>query len=383
MLDRTKLLQLTGMDSEPALTITMPTYRVMPEAEQNAIRFRNLLNRARRELSEHRVDSRTASRLLEEPEKLLDRYQYWQHQEDGLAVFSDGSLFEVEKTAVSLPECVRIGRGFAVKPFLRLLEPAPSFLVLAAAWEDVRLFRNDGDRLRPVTDEDLPGTIERLAGITEIEDNVHHHPTGPKATTGGEAWGKFHALGTAAPEERAKMRGEFAAALAREIDHLLRREPELQLVLVADERMSGMLAGRLKHEAVRAPQSQVSPAALAPEALRDIALGALAEAEGGKQHNRLEQLHAHLGDHNSDRASLDVSEIATAAVMGRVAHLYVDPSRELRGRLDEATGEIGSGDGEDLLDAVARLTLRQNGEVHGVDAAALPGDAAVAAVYRY
>lgn len=387
MLDRKALFNLLRTETEPALTITMPAHRMMPDAQKNPIRFKNLLERARRALAAYGLDEAEIARLTEPAGALVDDYDFWQHQREGLAVFADAETFRAERFPARLPESVRVGRGFAVKPFLRLLEPAAGYYVLAAAWESVRLFQGGAESLKPVEDDALPETIMRFAGMTEIGADVDFHTSGAAPASGGEAAAAYHGLGTAPPEEQEKLQNEFAREVAKQTDRIVNAGGKTDLVLVADERLSGMFMKHTASRVVRTPETLVSPDGMDEAALHKTARAAL-ETDRDEGSSRINAFYAHYDDSASGQASTDPRDIATSALAGRVADLFVDPEREVPGRLDETTGEISEDAGDtpdsgDLADALARLTLKQGGEVHAVSDQELPGAAAIAALYRY
>ena len=95
----------------------------------------------------------------------------------------------------------------------------------------------------------------------------------------------------------------------------------------------------------------------------------------------------------------DLSDIARAAVAGRVATLLIEKDRFETGRLDRATGAIST-DGEaasdlsrtgdqpalrteDLFGAVAETVLLHGGGILTLERIAMPTESGVAAVYRY
>jgi hypothetical protein len=100
-----------------------------------------------------------------------------------------------------------------------------------------------------------------------------------------------------------------------------------------------------------------------------------------------------------DLGSGDLSDIARAAVAGRVATLLIEKDRFETGSLDPASGAIAR-DGEvpadlsrsgdqpairttDLFGSVAETVLLHGGGVVAVDRKAMPTESGVAAIYRY
>ncbi|HPM82902.1 MAG TPA: hypothetical protein PLF81_19500, partial [Candidatus Anammoximicrobium sp.] len=88
------------------------------------------------------------------------------------------------------------------------------------------------------------------------------------------------------------------------------------------------------------------------------------------------------------KGSADLSDVARAAVQGRVATLLVEADRVEPGHLDPASGaiqrtQLDHPEVEDLLDDVAEAFLRAGGEVIVVPKERMPTSSGVAATYRY
>ncbi len=84
----------------------------------------------------------------------------------------------------------------------------------------------------------------------------------------------------------------------------------------------------------------------------------------------------------------ELSEVAKAAVEGRVATLLVDADRHVPGSLDRDSGaveiaELADAEVDDLLDDLAEVVLRAGGEAIVVPAERMPTATGLAAIYRY
>ena len=86
--------------------------------------------------------------------------------------------------------------------------------------------------------------------------------------------------------------------------------------------------------------------------------------------------------------SEDLSQVAHAAVAGRVATLLIEAERQIAGRIDESTGRIdaaalGNPRVDDVLDDLGALVEKLGGEVHVLSAARMPSRTGVAASFRH
>ncbi len=86
--------------------------------------------------------------------------------------------------------------------------------------------------------------------------------------------------------------------------------------------------------------------------------------------------------------SSELSQVAEAAASGRVATLLIEAGRQIPGRLEGSTGrlemaEFNNPQVDDLLDDLAELVEKMDGEVLVIPAERMPVDSGLAAAYRY
>ncbi len=99
------------------VSIYMPTYQAGTEIQQNPIRFKNLIKQAGNQLEEQGVRHTDALALLQ-PVIDLDKEDFWQHQNEGLAIFlADGELYYY-RLPLQVDERVVVGDRFHIKPLL-------------------------------------------------------------------------------------------------------------------------------------------------------------------------------------------------------------------------------------------------------------------------
>ena len=84
----------------------------------------------------------------------------------------------------------------------------------------------------------------------------------------------------------------------------------------------------------------------------------------------------------------DLTQVAQAAVSGRVATLLIESDRQIPGRLDGVTGRVETADlsdpqVDDLLDDLGEMVKQMGGRVMVVQAEQMPGQTGLAAIYRY
>src|SRR5215207_768390 len=90
-----KWTRLAKIEGTPAISILMPTHRASQEIQQDPIRFKNLLRQAEQQLLETGRTPQDADAFLQPAQELLDDNDFWQHQEEGLAVFVSSGDFHM------------------------------------------------------------------------------------------------------------------------------------------------------------------------------------------------------------------------------------------------------------------------------------------------
>jgi hypothetical protein len=90
----------------------------------------------------------------------------------------------------------------------------------------------------------------------------------------------------------------------------------------------------------------------------------------------------------AELGSDELTEVARAAVAGRVATLLIEAGRELPGRVAIDTGRIDPAEldnprVDDVLDDLGALVEKMGGEVHVLSGERMPGSTGVAATFRH
>ena len=127
------------------------------------------------------------------------------------------------------------------------------------------------------------------------------------------------------------------------------------------------------------------PQGLTPDTLRQRAWDVVAPQQAAQQAAWRD---AYAAAAAKELGSEDLSQVAHAAVAGRVATLLIEAERELPGRIDGSTGridpaELGSPRVDDVLDDLAALVERMGGEVHVLPAEHMPCRTGAAASFRH
>lgn len=380
------LIELLSADESPCVSLYQPTHRSYPDTQQDPIRYRNALKRVEETLlKKHR--RREAQPLLEKLQTLEEDTQFWRHRTEALAVFASPSQFRVYNLQRPVDELVVVAERFHTKPLLRILQSADRFQVLCINREEVQLFEGNRDALDAVELENVPRTLEEALGseTTEAHQTVASYGDGagaPRAPHGEPAM--YHGQG-GRKNERQTDRERFFREVDRAILEHHSRPSGLPLILAALPEHHAPFHDASHNPFLLEDGIECDPGSLSEDELRTEAWRAM------KPHYE-QRLAKRTEDYRTARAQMsasdDLSDIAAAAVDGRVGVAMIEAGRVVPGRIDRSNGRIEQGEladpqVNDLLDELAQLILTRKGEVIIVPSEKMPTESGVAAVYRF
>lgn len=384
LLRREDLQELASVKNGPCASIYMPTHRMGAETRQDPIRLKNLLKEAEQQLELAGVRSVEAREILLPVQELIDNFDFWQHQSDGLALFAARDRFRTCRVPISFREFVRVTGRFHLKPLLPLFTADGPFYVLAISGNQVRMLHcsrfGAHERELPAS---VPKSRAEALKYVDAEAQLQFHTRTPQGH--GMRGGMFFGTGAGAGDEETKQRiKEYFLAIARGLHEILH-----------DDRTPMVFAGvdylfPIYREVNSYPHLLDTSITGNPDELSDKELHERAW-EVVEPHFRTiqrEAAGAYPEAASAARASNEVRDVAPAAFQGRVDTLFVAVGQQSWGTFDEATQSVHL-DGEpkpdnvDLLDFAAIQTLRHGGKVYAVNPAEVPGGTLLAALYRY
>lgn len=380
----TKSVLSTLIETAPAVgvSIFLPTHVRGAEVREGPIRLKNLIAEARNRLLAGDMKGAEADELLSPAMALVDNYRFWQHQNEGLALFLGGGEVHEHRVPLSFEERVVVGPGFHVRPLLPLLAADGAFHVLTITADEVRLF--DASRFSMV-EVDLDGAPEGLAEVKGRPD--YENPLqAPPATRPGAApiaISKSEVLGDSPEDWRKDRLVEYVRRVASAFEDRLASDA-VPVVLVADAEVSGHFQKFSSLGPLLAGVVETNPAAMEDAALHEAAYALVCPQFDAGRQEAIEHLAALHGS-GDERAAVRLENIVRAAREGRVDTLLLAKGASMpegHGLGAEVASE-GTGAGLDPLDATVVQTLQHGGSVYIVRPEDLPGEGAAGAVLRY
>lgn len=381
LLTNESLAELASVQQPPCLSLYQPTHRSRPENQQDSIRFRNLVKELEASLLQtySAVETR---RMLEPFENLAHDEGFWKHTREGLAVLSGPGLFRVFQLQRSVDELAIVADSFHTKPLRRFLQSVDHYQILGLSLRKIQLFEGN----RNVLDEidlapGVPHTIDEALGdeLTEPFSSVTSH-----GGVGQASVAMHHGHG--GKKDQVEIDAEkFFRAVDRAVLEHHSRPSGLPLILAALPEHHDLFRQVSQNPFLSAEGLMINPDALPIDELRDRAW----QVVEPQYQARLAELNEEFGQARSEGlGDDDLSQVAQAAIAGRVATLLIEADRQIAGRIDGVTGQVEVADlsnpqVDDLLDDLGELVQNMGGEVLVIPAEQMPGRTGLAATYRY
>jgi len=379
MLTTHELQRLITQHHPPCVSIYLPTHRHHPGTEQEPIRFKNLMSQAADLLREKYRDQDVEWFLA--PVAELSTVPFWQHQEDGLAIFCCPGMLAHYKLPLAVRETVVVSNTFHTKPIVGYLHTNRHYFVLSLSKDDVQLFEGSMSGLGQIELQSLPKELRDAMGefkaraILAGEDEADKVPAPPG-------------------QDRRRREGEDKIEIAkyfRAIDRAL-------WPILRDEQAPLVLAGvgylhPLFREACRYPYLldrgiEGNIAGMSPERLREEAWALVSAHASDRETAVLQQYVQAL---KSGRAGNRLPDIAVAAAQGRIQVLLHEAGKMIWGTLDRGTGAVSVHERQeqrdtedaDIIDEVCEMTILKGGDVYEISAHPVLEGSPLGAIYRY
>lgn len=374
---------LKALIDQPAgtcVSMYLPMHR-SGDLQQDPIRLKNALQKTEKELTAAGQKSDDVKSLLAPAYALLADDHFWREHASGLAMFAAPSFFKYYRLPSSVEELSVVSDRFHVRPLVQILSNNGRFLVLALSLNNIRLLDAGQFDVHEIQLEDAPDDLKDSLPGEHHERQLQFHSEGSKIM--GKSGTVFYGAGSVDTEEKINITRYF-----RQVDKALHKwlngRTEHMVLAGVDHLLP------LYHEVNKYPrllQKGVtgSPDLISSEALRDKAW-AIVEPHLHEHRDRAATAFKELG--GGTKTTSEVVEAVIAAMQGRVESLFVRSDLQIWGSVDAATGTVElhptkQKNDHDLLDYATIQTILKNGAVYVVDAAGMPGDGPVAAVYRF
>jgi hypothetical protein len=386
MFSHDDLSKLIRANPSIAVSIFLPTQMAGRETQQNAIAMKNLFAQARGALDTYGVPKAQADEMLAPAAKLITDFDFWQHQEHGLAVFLSENGMQTFKLPISVAERVVVGQGFHIAPLLGLQDQNAPFIVLTATADDIHVYQANRFEMTPIQIDDLPQAMTDMTQTpNDYEAGLQSGGYG-RPNTGGKNMPKTQVFGDAPPEWRKGRQEEYARHIAAAVGAYMADKPQ-KVVVIADAALGGCITNADALSAHIAGFAELNPASQTAASLHAAAAAQMQPIHAQILEETLQRFDAMLG-RKDGAACTQTAAVIAAAQAGQIEVLFVAQGAALLQELEAETGGTPPKVGaparmHDLVDMAAQMALRHGGSVKVVSPDRLPQGNVMAAILRY
>jgi len=365
------------------LSIYMPTFMTGKAVEQNQIRYKNLVRKAEEQLREQGLRPDDVADLLKPVRAFVDDSIYWKYQSTGLAVFRSKKDFYSYRLPLEFDELTLVSDRFHVKPLLPLINTDDQFYLLAFSKGKIRLFQGSKFGVSEVELAGIPKSLQEALKFDVYTKDLQFQTGTPRH--GGRRDANFFGGGSNEPKKKNEIL-RFFQQIDKGLNEYL-QDSHAPLVLAGVDYLIPIYKEANKYAHLVDSHISGNPDDLSPQKLHDKAWALAAPVFYEDQAKALERF-KQLNGSNSNLASIEIADVATAAFTKRVESLFVANDVQIWGNFNSQSlqSEIHKsqqeGD-EDLLDFAAVHTLINAGTVYPLPLKQMPRHRPAAAIFRY
>ncbi|MFM9368346.1 chemotaxis protein [Streptomyces sp. Da 82-17] len=345
----------------PAVTVVLPTHRRRPENEQDAIRLKNLVTEAVRQLEADPAVTAGNAEDIEERLREAVTETDLQQAGDGLVIFAARGELQTWALCRDVPARVVLGDTFLTRNLVASAAAQRPYWVLTVAADRIALWDGRGDDLTEYEGHGFPRTRSLEDPDVERKEQV-----GDIASTYRDEQAKrFFREADAA----------LAEVLGEESRPLYVAGEPAALALLDESGTAAKGAEQIPHGGMGHGSAAAVAEAVAP------ARAAAAQREVAAAHEKLDAARGR----KAYAAGLD--EVWDAATSGRVEHLVVEEHFRTTVRAGEGHLTPAADDDidaiSDIVDDVVESVLEAGGEVTFVPDDSLADSGRIAAALRF
>ncbi len=357
--------ELLADQTPPCVSLYMPTERAKPLADQNPVKFDELLRLASHQL-EKAFSRNESQELLQKFSDLKNDGAFWRHMASGLAVFGSPTVFQAHKLQRSVTDLVEVADSFHLKPLIRAHQFAGRFDVLCLTQRSVRLLEGNQDRLEELELNGVPKSVQEALAEGMNNSAAGDPSTAPASANDAELERFFRAVDKALWERHSRQAG-------------------LPIILCANPEYHDPFARISKNPNLLEEGIKVNPEGVSVDRIKSEAWKIIQPYYQRLLERVVEEFERARA---TNQGSEDLNQVAQAAAFARVGTLLVDADKHIGGRFDPASGQVEFGDlsqpeFDDLLDDIAEKVMKTGGQVLVMPPEQMPTDTGIAAIYRF
>lgn len=375
MASRNRIDNLISETKNLNITITLPTHKKGEEVQQDPIRFKNLLTKTAGKLEQAGMKEKEIDAWLKSSHQLLEDPAFWNHADEGLAVYINEEVFELFQLPYTLTEQAYVKDHFLITPLLPMISLDGTYSILTLSQKNLRLLQCTRNSVQDIT----PGDI-----FTNLEDFLEESPQAHLQFHTGAANEEAMFFGHGGNEEDKKtIVTKYFRGVEESVTERLRRNGD-PLILAGTEEIVPLYQAinNYKHtveDSIKGYPGEVKSKELQESGWKIIQTWFLKE-----MYNAIDQYRSESGE----RISNNLTKIIESTVMGKTDTLFLAKDEESWGHYDEDNYTVqyssnSNGTQNDLLNWTALKVMEQGGKVYVLPKEEMPHQTTVAALFRF
>ena len=370
--------QTLAQERSTCVSIYMPAEKAGAETRKNPIRFKNALSTTEEKLADT-DKSAELRKSLESAQSYIDRHDFWQHQDSGLAFFINSDGIKYYRLPYSFDERVEVSDRFYLKPLLPVLTNDSKFYLLALSQNEVKFFLGSHYSINEVKlPEGVPPSLAEALKYDDPEKQTQFH-----SGDGGGSTPIYTGQGVGTTDNKDEIRRFF-----QQIDSGLTsvlQESQTPLILAGVEFLLPIYHEANSYSNLLPKGVLGNPENVAAQDLHQQAWSIIEPHFAAEKTAAIDNYHAQSG---AGLSSSRLEEIVAGAINGQIDTLLVTADAQASGTYDSQTNKVEihsspTQDSTNLIDLAVTQTYLQKGKVYTVDSSLMPDGATAIAILRF
>ena len=356
---------ILNSDSDYCISIYMPTHRTSPDSKQDAIRFKNI------------VDKLADMKKYDKQVKILREIQkdtnFWIYNLEGLVILMDQKDVNIYRLPRNVDEKLEVGNFFYLKPLIRNFQSDQNYYALGLSKDSFRLFTGNRYGFKEIEIDDQERLLENVLGDQHVGRSLN-------VVSHGGIVGNYHGHGARSEEVKVDTK-RFFTHVDRYVNDNFVAKYSMPLILVALPENQSVFRSVSQSDFLLDEGINRSIEGITAQDLNEFSWKVLEPIYIKKTEDLVQRYHEGL---NNNTASHALQEILQALVQGKVHILVIQDGKSIPGVIDLDKVEYTiTDDGEDMLNQMAQMALKKNMEVVMVPKERMPQGHGIFAIYRY
>lgn len=371
--------QILAGENSTCVSIYMPAEKAGAETRKNPIRFKNLLREAEDKIEQKSGSTPELNDSIESAKAYIENYDFWQHQNYGLAFFINQDGVKYYRLPYSFEENIKVGDRFYLKPLLPILTNDSKFYLLALSQNQVRFFLGSHYAINEINlPEDVPSSLAEALKYDDPEKQQQYH-----SGDGGGTTPIYHGQGVGTTDNKEEIKRFFhqinnalVAAFQQESTPLILAGVEFLLPIYQEVNSYNNL---LEEGITGNPENE------SPDDLHSSAWSIIEPHLTAAKQSAMDKYYSLSG---TGEATSQLESIVAGAANGQVDTLFVADDAQCFGKLDRQTNKVeidpqATDDNIDLIDFAVTQTYLQSGNVYILEKSQMPESSKAIAILRY